>query len=51
MSTTFNDKIYTQEVLNAFTAGLAPLRAFTRSFSPEARRKGDAIIIPRVDAV
>lgn len=51
MSTTFNDKIYTQEVLNAFTAGLAPLRAFTRSFSPEARRKGDAIIIPRVDAL
>lgn len=51
MSTTFNDKIYTQEVLNAFTAGLAPLRAFTRSFSPEARRKGDVIIIPRVDAL
>jgi hypothetical protein len=51
MSTTFNDKIYTQEVLNAFTAGLAPLMAFTRSFSPEARRKGDAIIIPRVDAL
>lgn len=51
MSTTFNDKIYTQEVLQAFTAGLAPLRAFTRSFSPEARRKGDAIIIPRVSAL
>jgi|LakMenEpi03Aug12_release.lakeMendotaPanAssembly.Ray.scaffolds.fasta_scaffold07272_6 hypothetical protein len=51
MSTLFNDKIYTQEVLNAFTAGLAPLKAFTRSFSAETRRKGDAIIIPRVDAL
>lgn len=51
MSTTFVDKIYTQEVLRAFTAGLAPLSAFTKSYSPEARRKGDAIIIPRVDAL
>jgi hypothetical protein len=51
MATTFVDKIYTQEVLRAFTAGLAPLSAFTRSFSAEARRKGDAIIIPRVSAL
>jgi hypothetical protein len=51
MATTFADKIYTQEVLRAFTAGLAPLSAFSRSYSPEARRKGDAIIIPRVDAL
>jgi hypothetical protein len=51
MSTLYNDKIYTQEVLNAFTAGLAPLRAFSRSFSAETRRKGDAIIIPRVAAL
>jgi|688.fasta_scaffold62577_2 hypothetical protein len=51
MATTFVDKIYTQEVLRAFTAGLAPLNAFSKSYSPEARRKGDAIIIPRVDAL
>jgi hypothetical protein len=51
MATTFADKIYTQEVLRAFTAGLAPLSAFSKSFSAEARRKGDAIIIPRVDAL
>jgi hypothetical protein len=51
MATTFADKIYTQEVLRAFTAGLAPLSAFTKSYSAEARRKGDAIVIPRVDAL
>ena len=51
MATTFVDKIYVQEVLKAFTAGLAPLSAFTRSYSSEARRKGDAIIVPRVAAL
>jgi hypothetical protein len=51
MASTFVDKIYVQEVLKAFTAGLAPLSAFTRSYSPEARRKGDAIIVPRVSAL
>jgi hypothetical protein len=51
MASTFVDKIYVQEVLRAFTAGLLPLSAFTRSYSNEARRKGDAIIIPRVSAL
>jgi hypothetical protein len=46
-----NDKIFVQEALNAFTAGLAPLNAFTRSYSAEARRKGDVIAIPRADAL
>jgi hypothetical protein len=46
-----NDKIFVQEALNAFTAGLAPLMAFSRSFSSEAARKGDAIAIPRADAL
>jgi hypothetical protein len=46
-----NDKIFVQEALNAFTAGLAPLNAFTRSYSSEARRKGDVIAIPRADAL
>lgn len=46
-----NDKIFVQEALQAFTAGLAPLNAFTRSYSSEARRKGDVIAIPRADAL
>lgn len=46
-----NDKIFVQEALQAFTAGLAPLNAFTRSYSAEARRKGDVIAIPRADAL
>lgn len=46
-----NDKIFVQEALNAFTAGLAPLSAFTRSYSPEANRKGDVIAIPRAEVL
>lgn len=46
-----NDKIFVQEALNAFTAGLAPLNAFSRSYSTEARRKGDVIAIPRAEAL
>lgn len=46
-----NDKIFINEALQAFTAGLAPLRAFTRSYSGETARKGDAIAIPRADAL
>lgn len=46
-----NDKIFVQEALNAFTAGLAPLNAFTRSYSGEARRKGDVIAIPRSEVL
>jgi hypothetical protein len=47
----FNDKIFVQEALQAFTASLTPLNAFSRSYSAETRNKGDAIAIPRVDAL
>jgi hypothetical protein len=45
-----NDKIFVQEALQAFVAKLAPVTGvFARSFSGDAARKGDAIVIPRVD--
>ena len=47
----FNDTIFAQEALKAFTAKLAPLRAFSRSLDNESRRKGDAIIVPYISAM
>lgn len=47
----FNDTIFAQEALKAFTAKLAPLRAFSRSLDGEARRKGDAIVVPYISAL
>jgi hypothetical protein len=46
-----NDKIFTQEAMQAFTAELMPFNAFSHSLSGETRRKGDAISVPRVDAL
>jgi len=51
MATFYNEKIYLQEVLNAYVAGMAPVAAFSRSFSSATARKGDAIIVPRVSAM
>jgi len=47
----FNDKIFLEQGLEAFVANLAPLRAFANDFSGATSRKGDAVIVPRVDAV
>ncbi|HBU01521.1 MAG TPA: hypothetical protein DEB20_03005, partial [Acidimicrobiaceae bacterium] len=46
-----NDKVFTQVALQAFVAKLAPLNAFTRDFSGDARRKGDAVIVPLISGV
>lgn len=46
-----NDKIFTQVAMQAFVAKLAPLNAFTRDFSSESRRKGDAVIVPLVSNI
>ena len=52
MSTlSFNDTIFSQEVLNAFTATLAPVSAFSKDFSGDARGKGDAITIPFISSL
>ena len=50
-SIALNDKIFTQIALQAFVAKLAPLNAFTRDFSGDARRKGDAIIVPLISGI
>jgi hypothetical protein len=47
----FNDGIYAQEALQAFVASLTPLRAFSRDFSSQAAQRGNAVYVPRVDAV
>lgn len=46
-----NDKIFTQVALQAFVAKLSPLNAFTRDFSGDARRKGDAVIVPLISGI
>ena len=46
----FNDTIFAQEALKAFTAKLAPLRAFSRSLDDSAKSVGDAIIVPFISA-
>lgn len=47
----FNDTIFAQEALKAFTAKLAPLRAFSRSLDGDTGKKGDAIVIPYISAM
>jgi hypothetical protein len=47
----FNDGIFAQEALQAFVAGLTPLNAFAKDFSSAAAQRGNAIYVPRVDAV
>lgn len=46
----FNDTIFAQEALKAFTAKLAPLRAFSRSLDDAAKNVGDAIVVPYISA-
>ena len=50
-SLSFNDTIFAQEALRAFTAILAPINAFSRDFSSDARGKGDAILVPQISAL
>ena len=47
----FNDSIFVQEALQAFVAGLAPLSAFSHSYSSESAQPGASIYVPRVDAL
>lgn len=46
MSTTFNDKIFADTVLQQVIDLLAPLRAFSTDISSAAKAKGDAVIVP-----
>jgi hypothetical protein len=47
----FNDKIFAQEALQAFVSKLSPLSIFSHSYNGEAAKIGDAIYVPRVDAL
>jgi hypothetical protein len=46
----FDDKIFARDILNQVTQRVAPLSAFARDFSAEARNVGDAIAVPLVGA-
>lgn len=49
--TNLNDTIFAQNALEAFVRELAPLSAFSTSYSAEAERKGSAVIVPLVSAL
>jgi hypothetical protein len=51
MTLNFNDSIFAQEALQAFTAALTPLSAFSHSFDRESAAYGSAVYVPRVDAL
>lgn len=52
MSTiSFNDGIYTQQVLDAFLEYITPVKSFARDFSSETAKKGNAVYVPRIDGL
>lgn len=51
MTLNFSDAIFAQEALQAFTAKLLPIKAFSHSFSSETSRKGNAVYVPLVSNV
>jgi hypothetical protein len=46
----FDDKIFSKDILNQVTKRLAPLSAFARDFSMDAKNIGDAIAVPLIGA-
>ncbi len=46
----FDDKIFSQQILQQVTKLLAPMRAFSRDFSMDAKSVGDAVAVPLVGA-
>lgn len=47
----FNDGIFAQEALTAFVTALTPLSIFSHSYSAETIAKGNAVYVPRIDAL
>lgn len=45
--TGINDDIISQKILEAFTAGITPLKAFATDFSDDAAQKGDRVSVMR----
>lgn len=46
----YNDTVFAQRALEAFTATLAPLRAFSHDFNDDAAKVGSAIVVPFISA-
>lgn len=51
INSSLNDEIIAGRALEAFSAALAPVRAFSVSFDGEASRKGDTINVPLVSTM
>jgi hypothetical protein len=51
INSNLNDEIIAGRALSAFSAALAPVRAFSTSFDSEASRKGDTIQVPLVSTL
>jgi hypothetical protein len=51
MAYAFNDAIFAQDFLEAFTEYVTPVNAFARDFSSEADKKGSAIFVPLYGAL
>lgn len=47
----FNDAVFAQDFMEAFVEYITPIKAFATDFSSYAEKPGNAIYIPRVDAV
>ena len=47
----FNDGIFAQEALQQFVADMSPIAFFSHSYNAESAQKGNAIYVPRVDAI
>ena len=46
----FDDKIFSRDILNQVIKKVAPLRAFARDFSGDAKQVGDAVAVPLIGA-
>lgn len=49
--TNFDDEIFSQSVLEGYTATLLPLNAFSRDYLPEPPPKGNAVLVPLIGAL
>lgn len=46
----FDDKIFSRDILNQVIKKVAPLRAFARDFSGDAKQVGDSVAVPLIGA-
>lgn len=51
INSSLNDKLIAQAALEAFTAELAPISAFSTSYSPEVVRRGATVEVPVVASI